>query len=160
MQPTVALLEPIYDAKLESIRESWVNAMDEVPIKTRQAGPAKMKTTYLGPIYGRLDEIGFTHSQERSGQHVLDTLGLSPPDGACAAQCWLCGLCLLRGIGRADVRAVCHICHVTTVFPHAKHRVGSQIDLHAGFNCCLGFIAPVLNRNLFAFHCIHNPAHF
>lgn len=82
MQSTVALLEPIYDAQLESIRNSRVKAMDEVPIKAGRASPGKMKTTYFWPIYGQLDEICFTHSQGRSGQHVLDTLGLSPPKGA------------------------------------------------------------------------------
>lgn len=82
MQATVALLEPIYDAQLDSIRESRVKAMDEVPIKAGRASPGKMKTTYFWPIYGQRDEVCFTHSQGRSAQHVLDTLGLSPPEKA------------------------------------------------------------------------------
>jgi transposase len=82
MQSTVALLEPIYDAQLESIRASRVKAMDEVPIKAGRASPGKMKTTYFWPIYGERDEICFTHSPGRSGQHVRDMLGLSPPDDA------------------------------------------------------------------------------
>lgn len=81
-QTAVALLEPVYDAQLESIRTSRVKAMDEVPIKAGLAGPGKMKTTYFWPIYGERDEICFTHSPGRSGQHVRDMLGLSPPDGA------------------------------------------------------------------------------
>jgi transposase len=82
MQATVALLEPVYDAQLASIRISRVKAMDEVPIKAGLSGPGKMKTTYFWPIYGERDEICFTHSPGRSGQHVRDMLGLSPPDGA------------------------------------------------------------------------------
>lgn len=82
MQSTVALLEPVYDAQLESIRTSRVKAMDEVPIKAGRANPGKMKTTYFWPIYGERDEICFTHSPGRSGEHVRDMLGLSPPDDA------------------------------------------------------------------------------
>ncbi len=82
MQSTVALLEPVYDAQLESIRASRVKAMDEVPIKAGRASPGKMKQTYFWPIYGERDEICFTHSSGRSGQHVRDMLGLSPPDDA------------------------------------------------------------------------------
>jgi transposase len=82
MQSTVALFEPIYDAQLESIRASRVKAMDEVPIKAGRASPGKMKQTYFWPIYGERDEICFTHSAGRSGQHVRDMLGLSPPDDA------------------------------------------------------------------------------
>ena len=81
MQTTVALLEPIYEAQLDSIRVSRVKAMDEVPIKAGRASPGKMKTTYFWPIYGERDEICFTHSQGRFAKHVLDTLGLSPPEG-------------------------------------------------------------------------------
>jgi transposase len=82
MQSTVALLEPVYEAQLDSIRASRVKAMDEVPIKAGRAGPGKMKTTYFWPIYGQLDEICFTHSMGRDARHVRDALGLSPPDGA------------------------------------------------------------------------------
>lgn len=82
MQSTVALLEPVYDAQLDSIRASRVKAMDEVPIKAGRANPGKMKTTYFWPIYGERDEICFTHSPSRAGQHVRDMLGLSPPDDA------------------------------------------------------------------------------
>ena len=81
-QATVALLEPLYEAQLASIRSSRVKAMDEVPIKAGRSGPGKMKTTYFWPIYGERDEVCFTHSPGRSGQHVRDMLGLSPPDGA------------------------------------------------------------------------------
>lgn len=82
MQATVALLEPVYDAQLDSIRASRVKAMDEVPIKAGRASPGKMKATYFWPIYGERDEICFTHSPSRAGGHVRDMLGLSPPDNA------------------------------------------------------------------------------
>jgi len=82
MQSTVAQLEPIYDAQLDSVRASRVKAMDEVPIKAGRSAPGKMKTTYFWPIYGERDEICFTHSPSRAGGHVRDMLGLSPPDDA------------------------------------------------------------------------------
>ena len=82
MQSTVALLEPVYDAQLESIRASRVKAMDEVPIKAGRAGPGKMKTTYFWPIYGERDEICFTHFLSRAGGQVREALGLSPPTDA------------------------------------------------------------------------------
>jgi hypothetical protein len=82
MQSTVALLEPIHDAQLESIRASRVIAMDETPIKAGQAGAGKMKAAYFWPVYGEQDEICFLYYPSRSGRHVQDALGLSPPEGA------------------------------------------------------------------------------
>ena len=38
MQKGIGLLEPIYEAQLDSIRESRVKAMDETPIKAGRAG--------------------------------------------------------------------------------------------------------------------------
>lgn len=82
MQSTVALLEPIHDAQLESIRASRVIAMDETPIKAGQTGAGKMKAAYFWPVYGEQDEICFLYYPSRSGRHVQDALGLSPPKGA------------------------------------------------------------------------------
>lgn len=82
MQGTVALLEPIHDAQLGSIRASRVIAMDETPIKAGQAGAGKMKAAYFWPVYGEQDEICFLYYPSRSGRHVQDALGLSPPEGA------------------------------------------------------------------------------
>lgn len=82
MQSTVALLEPVFDAQLDSVRACRVKAMDEVPIKAGRAGPGKMKATYFWPVYGERDEICFLHYPSRSGQHVREALGLSPPDDA------------------------------------------------------------------------------
>ena len=38
------------------------------------------KSPYFWPIYGERDEVCFTHSSSRCGQHVRDVLGLSPPE--------------------------------------------------------------------------------
>jgi transposase len=82
MQSGVALLEPIFDAQLESVRASRVKAMDETPIKAGQSGAGKMKLAYFWPVYGERDEICFLYYPGRSGQHVRDALGLSPPPNA------------------------------------------------------------------------------
>ena len=52
-QHGIGLLEPIYDAQLESIRASRVIAMDETPIKAgRGSQPGKLKQGYFWPVYG------------------------------------------------------------------------------------------------------------
>jgi transposase len=56
--------------------------MDETPIKAGQAGAGKMKAAYFWPVYGEQDEICFLYYPSRSGRHVQDALGLSPPKGA------------------------------------------------------------------------------
>jgi hypothetical protein len=81
-QSAVALLEPIHDAQLVSIRTSRVIAMDETPIKAGPTGTGKMKAAYFWPVYGQQDEIAFLYYPSRSGRHVQDALGLSPPEGA------------------------------------------------------------------------------
>lgn len=82
MQKTVAQIEPVFDAQLESVRASRVKAMDETPIKAGLAGAGKMKTAYIWPVYGEQDEICFLYYPGRSGRHVQEALGLSPPNGA------------------------------------------------------------------------------
>ena len=77
-----ALLEPIHDAQLDSIRLSRVKAMDETPIKAARAGPGKMKTGYFWPIYGELDEVSFPYFPTRSTQHVFQALGLTAGERA------------------------------------------------------------------------------
>ena len=81
-QSAIALLEPIHDAQLVSIRASRVKAMDETPIKAGRDGPGQMKSAYLWPVYGQLDEIAFLYYPSRSARHVRDALGLKPPDGS------------------------------------------------------------------------------
>jgi transposase len=82
MQATVALLEPVFEAQLESIRASRVIAMDETPIKAGPTGGGKMKAAYFWPIYGEQDEICFLYYPSRAGRHVREALGLSPPENA------------------------------------------------------------------------------
>ena len=82
MQAAGALLEPIHDAQLESIRASRVKVMDETPIKAGRAGPGKMKAAYFWPVYGEQDEICFLYYPSRAAKHVREALGLSPPAGA------------------------------------------------------------------------------
>lgn len=52
MSQGAQLLDPIYDAQLESIRSSRVVAVDETPIKAGRAGPGKLKAGYFWPVYG------------------------------------------------------------------------------------------------------------
>ena len=77
-----ALLEPIYEAQLDSIRASRVKAMDETPIKAGRTGQGKMKGGYFWPIYGERDEICFVFHESRKRQHVEQTLGKDPPPGS------------------------------------------------------------------------------
>jgi transposase len=74
------LLEPIYEALLESIRTSRVKAMDEVPIKAglnkKEGGHGKMGSGYFWPIYGEHDEVCFPYFESRRAEHVQQALGL------------------------------------------------------------------------------------
>jgi transposase len=77
-----ALLEPIYEAQLASVRGSRVKAMDETPIKAGRAGPGKLKGGYFWPVYGEGDEVCFPFHPSREAKHVVATLGHDPPAGA------------------------------------------------------------------------------
>jgi len=70
------LLEPLFDAQLESICAGHVITMDEVPVKAGQAGDGKMKATYFWPVYGDRDEVCFPHFESRRHEHVEQALGL------------------------------------------------------------------------------------
>lgn len=105
-QQGAALLEPIYEALLASIRTSRVLAMDETPIKAGQAGAGKLKQAYFWPIYSEQNEVAFPFFESRRHEHVKEALGLLAPgtvllsDGYAAyaryaeatglthAQCW------------------------------------------------------------------------
>jgi transposase len=78
-QQAISLLEPIYEAQLASVRDSRVLAMDETPIKAGHSA-GKMKSGYFWPVYGDRNEVCFTFSPSRSGQHISQTLGWSPGD--------------------------------------------------------------------------------
>lgn len=82
VQHTSALVEPIYEAQLSSIRESRVKAMDETPIKAGRSGHGKMKTGYFWPLYGERDEVCFPYCPSRSGEHVRELLGVKHLPGA------------------------------------------------------------------------------
>jgi transposase len=77
-QQGIALIEPIYDAQLASIRSSRVKAMDETPIKAGRAGPGKLKAAYFWPVYGELDEVCFPFFESRRVECVEQALGLTP----------------------------------------------------------------------------------
>ena len=76
MQQTAALLEPVYEAQLASVRASRVKAMDETPIKAGQSGAGKLKAAYFWPVYGEQDEICFPYCESRRSEHVAQILGL------------------------------------------------------------------------------------
>jgi len=59
IQQGIGLLEPIYAAQFDSIRNSRVKAMDETPIRAGRSGRGKMKTGYFWPVYGGEDEVCF-----------------------------------------------------------------------------------------------------
>jgi transposase len=65
---SATLLEPIYEAQLQSILESKVLAMDETPIRAgRQPGKkGKMQAAYFWPLYGDRDEVAFPFATSRS----------------------------------------------------------------------------------------------
>lgn len=72
---TASLLEPIYAAQLDSIRESAVVAMDETPIKAGRKSRGKMKTSYYWPLYGDRDEVAFPWFATRGSPNVQALLG-------------------------------------------------------------------------------------
>jgi len=80
VQQAAQLLEPIYEAQLESIRQSRVKAMDETPIKAGHAD-GQMKGGYFWPIYGDRDEICFPFFDSRRHENVQQALGLNTVEG-------------------------------------------------------------------------------
>lgn len=82
MPAAVSLLEPIFNAQLESVRCSRVITMDETPIKAGRAGPGKMMAAYFWPVVGEQDEICFLYYPSRAAKHVDTALGLQRPNGA------------------------------------------------------------------------------
>jgi transposase len=82
MQQALSLLEPIYEAQLESIRASRVITMDETPIKAGTTGTGKMKAAFFWPLYGERDEICFAYQPGRSGNDMKRALGVDLPQGA------------------------------------------------------------------------------
>lgn len=76
-----ALLQPVAEAQLASIRLSRVIAMDETPIKAGREGPGKMHQAYYWPVYGEQHELNFLYFPTRGHHRVFEALGHSPPKG-------------------------------------------------------------------------------
>jgi len=76
-QKGVALLEPIYEAQLDSIRASRVKAMDETSVRAGRAQAGKLKQGYFWPVYGERDEVCFPFFDNRRGSSIEEVLGLS-----------------------------------------------------------------------------------
>jgi len=70
------LLEPIYEAQLESIRQGRLKTMDETPIKAGHVA-GQMKQGYFWPVYGGSDEVCFVYCESRRHEHVEQVLGLN-----------------------------------------------------------------------------------
>lgn len=82
VQQGAQLLEPIYDAQLQSIRASRVIAVDETPIKAGRAGPGKLKAGYFWPAYGEQDEVCFAFFDSRQHACVKALLGDGLQEGS------------------------------------------------------------------------------
>jgi transposase len=71
----IDLLEPIYKAQLEHIRQGRVVTVDETPIKAGRSAPGKMRSAYFWPVYGEDDEICFPYASNRHFDNVEKILG-------------------------------------------------------------------------------------
>lgn len=73
------LLEPIFEALLESVRKSRVKLIDETPIKAGRKEKGKMRVAYFWPILARGGkEIAFIYFDSREHHHVFEALGEKP----------------------------------------------------------------------------------
>jgi transposase len=72
---TAALLAPLYHARLSSIRQSKVLAMDETPITAGHRVKGKLHTGYFWPLYGDQDEGAFPFAASRAQAVVREVLG-------------------------------------------------------------------------------------
>jgi transposase len=81
-QQSSGLLEPIYDAQLDSIIASRVKTMDETTIKAGRKAPGKMQLGYFWPVYGDRDEVCFPFFPSREGSNILSVLGTTHPPGS------------------------------------------------------------------------------
>ncbi|AGA34533.1 Transposase [Thioalkalivibrio nitratireducens DSM 14787] len=71
----IGLLEPIYKAQLEHIRQGRVVTVDETPIKAGRSAPGKMRSAYFWPVYGEDGEICFPYASNRHFDNVEKILG-------------------------------------------------------------------------------------
>lgn len=75
------LLEPIFEALIESIRAARVKLMDETPIKADRKKKGKMHTGYFWPVMVEND-IVFFYFDSREHHRVFEALGAKPADGS------------------------------------------------------------------------------
>lgn len=73
------LLEPVFEALVESIRGARVKLMDETPVKAGHKKKGKMHTAYFWPVMGG-SEIAFLYFGSREHHHVFEALGAKPGD--------------------------------------------------------------------------------
>ena len=73
------LLEPIFDALVESIRGARVKLIDETPVKAGQKKKGKMREAYFWPVMAGCD-IAFLYFDSREHKHVFDALGAKSED--------------------------------------------------------------------------------
>ena len=76
------LLEPIFDALVESIRAERVKLIDETPVKAGRKKKGKMRAAYFWPVMGGEKEIAFLYFDSREHHHVFEALGEKPGDGS------------------------------------------------------------------------------
>ena len=74
------LLEPIFDALVESIRAELVKLLDETPIKAGRKKKGKMQKAYFWPVMAG-NKIAFLFFKSREHHHVFEALGSKPQDG-------------------------------------------------------------------------------
>lgn len=72
---TACLLEPVYNALLQSIVESFVLLMDETKIRAGHGRPGKMHQGYYWPMYGDEDEVCFVYGSGRGQAIASKALG-------------------------------------------------------------------------------------
>lgn len=74
-QQSIALVEPIYQAQLASIKQSRVITMDETPIKAGREVQGKMRTAWFWPVHGEQQEICFPYAPTHQKEHIFKILG-------------------------------------------------------------------------------------
>src|SRR5665213_498851 len=74
-QQSIALLEPIYQAQLASIKQSRIITMDETPIKAGREVQGKMRTAWFWPVHGEQQEICFPYAPTHQKEHIFKILG-------------------------------------------------------------------------------------
>src|ERR1039457_1504437 len=74
-QQAIALLEPIYQAQLVSIKQSRIITMDETPIKAGREIQGKMCTAWFWPVHGEQQEICFPYAPTHQKEHIFKILG-------------------------------------------------------------------------------------